>query len=421
MIKRARANRVLIIGTVIGLLLVVFVKAGDAATRGPLRLTGSLSSDWYFFDDGTYNRIQSYNAFRASLTLPSTSTRYFLFRTNLRWRKDIDNRPTASSQLYVYETYFQSSALIRRTNLWIGRQFMYSNLGSALIDGGRLQVKITKGLQFEIFGGSQVLSAKPDEIRSISDFGMAGARLSGRAGKSTDWGFDGLLRKYDGSVSYTAVGADISHTHGVLQAYTQGAYDIANSRLASVRARVSVSPAKWYVSGEFIWREPNVRSNSLFSVVSFDRYELARLGLRRTLRGSLAVDGSAHLSFTGTATSLHTTLGLTSGNWGIGWRHQNGQGTSSNGAYGFFNVDLVRHWSVYGNTDLSRYRVQELQESLSDAYSASAGISFRPGKDFTMKAEGQFLRNAISTSDVRLFLRVSKGFSVQKSAAGVKP
>jgi len=421
MITGVRVNRLLALWVGIGLSLAIVLDAGSATAKNQWRLTGSLSSDWYFLDDGTYNHTQTYNAFRASLTIPTTSTKYLLARTNLRWRKDLDGSPTAGSQLYVYETFIQCLGVIRRTNLWVGRQFIYSNLGSALIDGGRLQMKIRNRLQFEAFGGSQVFSAKPDEVRSISDFSMAGARLSGRIGRSTDWGLDGLLRKYDGSVSYSAVGVDVSHAHGMSQLFTQGAYDFANNRLASIRARVSVSPAKWYVSGEFIWREPVVRSNSLFSVVSFHRYKLARLGLRRTLRGSLAVDGSANLSITGRTTTLHTTLGLASGNWGFGWRHQNGRGTSSNGAYGYANVDLSRQWSVFGNSDLSRYRVQELQESLSDAYSASAGISFRPGKELTIRAEGQFLRNAINTSDLRLFLRVTKGFSVQKSAAEVRP
>ncbi len=404
-----------------GFLVAVVLVTGEINAEGAMRLVGSLSTDWYFLDDGIADRIQSYNALRASLTIPSTSTKYLQVRANLRYRKDLDDSPAAVSQFYVYETYVQSTGLISRTNLWLGRQFVYSNLGSGLVDGGRLQTKFGNRLQLEIFGGSQVSGTKPDEIRSVSKFGTAGARLSGRIDKATYWGVDGLLRRDDGSVSYSAVGVDLSHTHRTLQAYSQAAYDIANNRLASLRARVSVNPHMWFASGEFIWREPIVRSNSLFSVIGFDRYKLARLGLRRALRGALALDGSASLSFTGSVTTLHTTFGLTAGNWGFGWRHQNGRGTSSDGAYGWANIELSRQWSVFGNTDLSRYRVQELQESLSDAYSTAAGISFCPGKNFTITAEGQFLRNATSTSDLRLFLRVSKGFSMQRSTVGTRP
>ncbi|PWB76252.1 hypothetical protein C3F09_00830 [candidate division GN15 bacterium] len=404
-----------------GLSLAVIASASHISARGTSKLTGSLSTDWYFLDDGTYSRVQSYNALRASLTIPSGPSQYLLVRTNLRWRKDLDNSPAAVSQLYVYETYLQSSGLIKHTNIFVGRQFRFSNLGSALIDGGTLQIKLGRRFQFEAFGGSQVLSVKPDEIRSFSDLGMAGVRMSGRINDATYWGVDGLLRRYDGSTSYKAVGLDLAHSRRKLQAYAQATYDLANSRFATLRARISVSPNKWYASGEFVWREPYVRSNSLFSVVAFDRYRLARLGLRRVVHGSLAVDGSANVSFTGTITTLYSTLGVATGNWGLGWRHQKGRGASSDGAYGYANLDLTKQWSVFGNTDLSRYRVQELEESLMDSYAATAGICFRPGRDFTIRAEGQFLRNAINTSDWRLFLRVAKGFLIQPSPAGARP
>lgn len=406
---------------VAGLSLVVMLlaAAGNAGSRA--RLNGSLSSDWYFLQDSTFNRVQSYNALRATLSLPSSSTKYLLVRTNLRWRKDLDNSPAAISQLYVYETYLQCSGPIKRTNVWIGRQFKYSNLGSALIDGGTIQVKFGRRLQVEAFGGSQVLGAKSDKIRSFSDYGMAGVRLSGRLDPTTSWGVDGMLRRYDASVSYSVAGIDISHTYKTFQSFAQAAYDIANHRVAVLRARANLNPNQWFFSGEFIWREPMVRSNSLFSVVAYDRYRLARVGLRRTLHGSLGVDGSANLSFAGTTTTLYSTLGLAAGNWGFGWRHQHGRGTLSNGAYGYVSLDLTRQWSVFGNTDLSRYRVQELEESLIDAYAATAGISYRAGSEFTIRAEGQFLRNALSRSDWRLFLRVAKGFSIQPSGAGARP
>jgi hypothetical protein len=303
----------------------------------------------------------------------------------------------------------------------IGRQFIYSNLGAALVDGGKLQVKLRNILAFDVYGGSQVQSSQPDKIKSLTDFGMAGVRFSGKFDNWSNWGVEGLLRKYEGSVSYSAVGIDLSRTRAVSQMYAQAAYDIANSRLALVRGRLSLNPKKWYLSGEFIWREPIVRANSLFSVVSFDRYRLARLGLRRNLKGQVALDGSASLSFSSSTTTLYSMLGFTGGNWGIGWRHQNGRGTSSNGVYGFVSFNLSRRWSVFGNTDLSRYRIQELQESLNDAYSASAGLSFRPGSDFTIRAEGQVVRNAVSTSDVRLFIRILKGFTLEHPTREGRP
>lgn len=406
---------------VVAACLVVLSVGAIAHAGSPVRLNGSLSTDLYFLDDGADNRVQSYHAFRATLTAPTSTGKYWQVRTNLRWRKDLDNSPRDVDQLYVYETYLQFAGIIKRSNLTVGRQFIYSNLGAALVDGGRLKLGFGKRLSVEIYGGSQVQSGQPDKVKSISDFGTAGARFSGKIDNLSNWGLEGLLRKYDGSVSYSAVGIDLARSKSISQMYAQAAYDIANNRFALLRGRVSLSPQKWFVSGEFIWREPVVRANSLFSVVSFERYRLARLGLRRNLRGQLALDGSAGLSFGSPTTTLYSTLGLTGGNWGVGWRHQNGRGTSSNGIYGFANIDLSRQWSIYGNTDLSRYRIQELQESLSDAYSASAGLSFRPGSDFTIRAEAQFLRNAVSSSDTRLFIRILKGFSVQRYSTEGRP
>ena len=80
--------------------------------------------------------------------------------------------------------------------------------------------------------------------------------------------------------------------------------------------------------------------------------------------------------------------------------------------------DLVIHEMIVARGD---QRVQELQESLSDSYAANAGLTFRPRMGYTIDVEAQYLRNAVSSSDVRLFFRVSKRFDVRRSPAGARP
>jgi len=388
------------------------------------RLTGSLSTDWRLWQDSSYHRTQTYNAFRATLTIPTKGSSFIALRTNMRWRKDLDNSPSASSQLYVYETYLQFSELVRGTNLFVGRQFSSSNLGSALMDGARLQYRYKSKAQLDIFGGGQVQSGRPSTIGSIDSSGIFGARLSGRPYAATSIGAEWMLRRSGSQPSYQAVGFDVTHRRGVAQLFAQAVFNLQYARISTLKARLSVAPTKWYLSAEVISREPYVPANSVFSVVSFERYRFGRLGIRRQIIRSIAADASVNLSFTGSTKTWHTTLGISDGNCALGWYHQTGRGTTNNGFYGSASVDVSPRWSVFAYADLSQYRIQEMETVSSDSYSASLGLSWKFASQLSAQVEGQYLKNALRKNDYRLLLRLTKGFALKfnhSESSGVKP
>ena len=398
--------RIIVFTCGIVLTVMLFSQVGAAG------LKGRLSSELYVYEDGDKDHVRLYESIRLNFNTSDSPTGPRLsFHSHLRWMTDLADKFDTNPQTFVYASYARLTGLPRGSDIYLGRQFVYSSVGSTLLDGLRIRYRFLRDFEMDLFGGSAVSSAEPDKIQSLSDYAAAGGRLIYKLNSSSRLGLHWMMRRSGGSVSYNRLGLDGKYRSGIWSMYGRFAYNAASLRMGEILIRGTYSPGKYYFSGEFDWREPSVPANSLFSLIDFNRYRQARFEFHRPVYRHIRIVARGNINFYSDENSWSGSLGVTGGTWSLVWRHQSGYGGDNNGVTGFVNIRLTPSMELYANANFNRYRVQDLQEELSDAYVTTGGIQKRFGKEFNVRLEGQYLRNAIKSNDSRFFLRLSKGFS----------
>jgi hypothetical protein len=387
------------------------------ALAGPAYLRGSWSADLLRYDNGTQSQWEPYSAMRLNFTKPlGLSNRYWGLRLDSRVRVFRDGDVTTVS-MKNYDGYLILGNVIRKTTLTLGQQFVYNTLRSSHLFGARVQYTPTRRMRAEIFGGDERWYY--DITKSYDPtYHVFGARLSGDLTATTRLGVNWMYRRTGGREVYHRAGIDLTQQIGKSEWYGRGAWNLINNRVVDLLGRLTVTPKDWYASGELNWREPNVDANSIFSVIAYDKYTRARFELRRRLTKQLWMYNTTHATFVSGGAIWQGTLGVSGSGFSVGWSHQKGRGTKSDGLTGYVAADINKNWTVFGNSNLSRYRVQGEQVDLSDAYAASVGIGWRPGSGWQVQMQGQWLRNAVRTSDVRFLLQLSKSFSATIGGKG---
>jgi hypothetical protein len=206
--------------------------------------------------------------------------------------------------------------------------------------------------------------------------------------------------------------------HRIVQTDVWTSYNTEERRLAEVRAAVSMRPDGWYISGEYNWREPSVGSNNIFAIVDFEPYQITRVAVRRRITGQLSAVGRVHADVAGSDAPVRTGIGLAGLFWSVEWIHQTGSAGENNGLRGWLNVSARDNLDFYARANLYRYRIQEEHVDRSDAYSTTAGLQWQMGRGFDIRSEVQYLRNAVSNEDIRLFLRLSKQLRLRPGRDG---
>jgi len=375
-------------------------------------LSGRLSSDFYAYQNGEHDHYRPYLRFYGNmLAWRGEGGRSVRFHTSLRWSSDFADEFRSDPQLFVYDAYAYVSQVVPQTDLYAGRQFVYSGAGSALIDGGRARVRIARDWRFDFFGGSLVSSEDPEKIQSFNDNLVLGGRVGGSVDRASRIGLSWMMRKRDGDIGLHRVALDGDRLLGPVELFARVGYNLYDLRLSQGLGRVIYRTGPWYLSGEFDWREPSVPSSSIFSLVDFDRYSIGRVELRRKISPKLSLVGHVQTDFISDDNVWRTGLGVAGPFYALTWIHQTGYAGENDGISGYLNMDLASRWQCYAGANLYRYRVQLQEGERIDSYASTLGLQWRAGRGVTVRGEGQYLHNAVSKEDYRLFLRVAKHFS----------
>lgn len=377
-----------------------------------VELRGSLSSELYIYEAGDSSHVRPYESLRADFVAwKPDMNRQLSFHTYLKWSTDLSDKLADDPRTYIYDSYFRLTGYPSGSNIYLGRQFVYSAAGSAVIDGLRFKYSISPKFKIDLFGGSEVSGTNPEKIQSLPDYAVTGMRLSYLLRRSHIFGVNWMMRRSDGSTAYHRLGFDLNSGGRSWSMYNRVSYNIANLRLADLLSRISWTNAGWYISGEFNWREPSVPSNTLFTLIEFDRYKQARLEMNRAVWRQMRLITRFNYDFFSEDDSWNVSLGLNGGFWSMSWRHKEGYGGVNNGLVGFANVRVYPTLEFYASANFSRYRIQEMQVDKSDSYMTILGVQKNLGKSTMVRAEGQYLRNAVRNDDTRFYFRVVKGLS----------
>ncbi len=399
------------------LLLILF-----PAAAGATALRGNLFGELYSFQELDSTHIRPFAGMRAGLSIWRTSEGQALdLNTFFRWTNSLRTTHPTVPATNVYDLNLHLSGLPRGTDLYLGRQFVYNSAGSVLLDGLRLRYRIGRPITLELFGGSSVDAMTPAKVRSLSSFATYGGRLSVTATSKTRVGLNWIDKLINGSESWHRATLDADHRFEQWQVYGRIAYDLSSEQIAELLTRLSYSPTKWYLSGEFSRREPSVSSASLFGMINYRRYQQVRIEARRTLWRNLDLYSQFHGTLYSGDDIWRVNIGITASRYSLGWRHQSGRDGENNALAGTLNVPFASRWELYAGFNAGRYRVQTDQDGHSDAYSTQVGLTWRSASGITATAEGQYQRNAVQKSGSQLYFRLAKDFSLGEESMGMRP
>lgn len=377
-------------------------------------LTGRISSDLYAYQGSENDHLRPYFRFRGNgVAWRTQDGRLVRLHTSLRWTSDFTDKLPSDPELFVYDAYAHLSRVIPQTDLYAGRQFVYTGVGSALLDGARIHFRRNKNLSLNLFGGSRVASVDPEAVQSLADDLVLGGGFGVRPDKASRLSLSWMMRRRDGDQSFHRVGIEADRYLKSFEIYARASYNAIDHRLAETLARVVSRPGAWYFSGEYHWREPLVSSNSIFTLLDFDHYQIGRFEARRRVWRQMSVVTHAQADLSDVDNSWRTGCGFSTPFYSLSWIHQTGYSGDNDGVRGYAKRPLSDRLECYATANLFRYRVQQEQVERSDSYASTAGLRWRAGWGITILVEGQYLRNAVLKDDGRFLLRISKDFSVR--------
>lgn len=382
-------------------------------------LNGRVSADLYSYQGSDQDHLRPYLRFWGDmLAWRSLEGRSLRLHTSLRWTSDFADKRSSDPSVFVYDAYAHVRGAPSGTDLYLGRQFVYTGVGSALMDGGRVHYRYKEWIRLKVFGGSAVSSEDPERVRSVGDHLVVGGRVDFAPHRVTTVGLGWMLKRRDGRQSDHRVGVDAVGLFGSSEVYGRTSFNVADRRLSEILARTMWRPGAWYFSAEYVWREPFISSNSIFAIVDFSRYQLGRVEARRRAWRQVSVVAHAQGYRSGGEDSWRAGIGFATSAASLSWFHQTGYGGDNDGVSGHLNHRLRDGLTGHITANLYRYRVQHEQVERSDAYASTVGLRWRAGGGITVLAEAQYLRNAVSEDDVRGLLRISKRFSVNTGGGG---
>jgi hypothetical protein len=206
-----------------------------------------------------------------------------------RGTQDVWNGNGLNGRLYYL--YADYSNLYNLVDIRAGRQFVNYAAGSALVDGGKIDLKNVGPVAFSAFGGRNVIFNLDGEASRSHDFvwGLA-ANLAGV--KNTDAELSYVQKLDDAGIARAQIGATAKqYLLSSLKVYGNCRYDLTSESFSEVLAGVKYYPVSNLVlTGEWYQSYPIFDNSSIYSIFAVDRYQEAVFRADYTLSDKLSVN-----------------------------------------------------------------------------------------------------------------------------------
>ncbi len=211
-----------------------------------------------------------------------------------RATQDVRNGQGLNGRLYYL--YADYRDLFDKVDIRLGRQFVNYAAGSALIDGGQIELKKVGPVAFSVMGGRNVFFDLNGEGTRSHDFAFgAAAYLSGF--KSTDAELSYFMKFDKDGIARDQLGASLKqYLFNSLKLYGNTRFDIPSETFSEVLAGVKYFPTTDLVlTGEWYQSYPTFDSTSIYSVFAVSRYQEGVFRLDYTINDMISVNAGYSL------------------------------------------------------------------------------------------------------------------------------
>ncbi len=251
---------------------------------------GRSSTQFTWFTDILTEKKQA--EFGESLSLSITKLdkdNKLTFQGYGRLTQDIRNGDGLSGRLYYL--YGDYSNLFDKMDIRVGRQFVNSAAGNAIIDGGKVDLKNVGPVAFSVMGGRNVFFDLNGEGTNYRDFAFgAAAYLNGF--RNTDAEVSYFMKLDNDGVARDQVGASFKqYLFNSVKLYGNTRFDMPSETFSEVLAGVKYYPlANLVLTGEWYQSYPVFDSTSIFSVFAVSRYQEGVFRADYTINNMISVN-----------------------------------------------------------------------------------------------------------------------------------
>jgi hypothetical protein len=234
---------------------------------------GSSSTQYQWFTDYLTGNKQAEFGEYLNLTVSKIDPAGKLTLTGYgRVTQDILNGEGLNGRLYYL--YGDYSNLYDKVDIRLGRQFVNYAAGTALVDGGKIDLKNVGPLAFSVMGGRNVIFNLDGEASTGRDFvwGIA-TYLTGF--KNTDAELSYFMKLDDAGIARDQIGGTFKqYLFNSLKVYSNARFDVTGEVFSEVLAGVKYYPnADLVLTGEWFQSYPIFDNSSIYSVFAVDRYQ----------------------------------------------------------------------------------------------------------------------------------------------------
>jgi len=206
-----------------------------------------------------------------------------------RANQDVSNGQGLNGRLYyLYGDYNDLAGMV---DIRLGRQFVNSAAGSALIDGGKIDLKNVGPVAFSIMGGRNVIFNLDGEASSGHDFiwGVA-ASLAGH--QNTDAELSYFMKLDKAGVARDQLGATFKqYLFDSVKVYGNARFDMTSEVFSEALVGMKYYPSSDLVlTGEWYQSYPIFDNSSIYSVFAVNRYQEGVFRVDYTVNDMLGVN-----------------------------------------------------------------------------------------------------------------------------------
>ncbi|HEY3308847.1 MAG TPA: hypothetical protein VGJ93_10380 [Desulfuromonadaceae bacterium] len=206
-----------------------------------------------------------------------------------RATQDVRNGEGLNGRLYYL--YADYRDLYDKVDLRFGRQFINYAAGSALVDGGQIELKKVGPVAFSVMGGRNVFFDLNGEATRAHDF-VFGAAAYLMGFQKTDAELSYFMKFDKDGIARDQLGASFKqYLFNSVKVYGNTRYDMPSETFSEVLAGVKYFPtADLVFTGEWYQSYPIFDSTSIYSVFAVNRYQEGVFRADYTLNDKISIN-----------------------------------------------------------------------------------------------------------------------------------
>lgn len=213
-----------------------------------------------------------------------------------RLTQDILNGQGLNGRLYFL--YADYSNLYNKVDIRLGRQFVNYAAGSAIVDGGKIDLKKVGPVNFSVMGGRNVIFNLDGEASTGEDF-VWGVAANLADFKNTDAELSYFMKLDQAGIARDQFGASFKqYLLNSLKVYVNARFDMTSESFSEGLVGVKYYPTSDLVfTGEWYQSYPIFDNSSIYSVFAVNRYQEGVFRADYTINDKISVNAGYSRQF----------------------------------------------------------------------------------------------------------------------------